>query len=315
MDSKSKGLPLSGSVGGSSESCPSNTASSAFLRLPTDLGLSCNVCRSCKADAGDGDRQQGGQSRGQRQRQGARGANRCVQPQAQGAQARGGERPPAGLPACHTQEAAHIERRARCGRSSSSVARLRPGETRGLLSGVAFHMQAVPGTLSCRDSPGVEGPVAGTDSASVPSAPRPPTSLGASTSVPQGPPAPRAPRGDATCTQLHTCYEDRTWLRERQQEKEELRQRISGGGGGAAFRRSGSLRPWLRPLPAGMLNLGNTCYLNAVLQVCAMLRMLQNALQALQVGPTQRLRPALQVHSYACCSTLSLPPGVCCRCC
>lgn len=301
MDSKSKGLPLSGSVGGSSESCPSNTASSAFLRLPTDLGLSLNVRRSCKADAGDGDRQQGGQSRGQRQRE---GANRCVQPQAQGAQARGGERPPAGLPACHTQEAAHIERRARCGHSSSSVARLGPGETRGLLSGVAFHMQAVPGTLSCRDSPGVEGPVAGTDSASVPSAPRPPTSLGPSTSVPRGPAALRAPRGDATCTQLHTCYEDRTWLRERQQEKEELRQRISGGGGGAAFRRSGSLRPWLRPLPAGMLNLGNTCYLNAVLQVCAMLCMLQNALQALQGGPTPLLPPALQACSCPLCFTL-----------
>lgn len=70
------------------------------------------------------------------------------------------------------------------------------------------------------------------------------------------------PQKDPTCTSLTDCHTDRAAhlrLREQRLEEEERRRvRLSSGGsGGAALSR----------LPAGMLNLGNTCYLNAVLQV------------------------------------------------
>lgn len=103
----------------------------------------------------------------------------------------------------------------------------------------------------------------------MPPVPSPSALLGLSSRQPLASAAPRPSRGAATCTQLRDCYQDRQWLRERQQEREEqaLRQRLSSGSG-ASFRRGFGARTCLGALPAGMLNLGNTCYLNAVLQVC-----------------------------------------------
>ena len=84
------------------------------------------------------------------------------------------------------------------------------------------------------------------------------------------PPAAAALR-DATCTQLTDSYLSRASnqrMRELRLDAEEQRRALySRSSGGSSSGTPGGLARGLARLPAGMLNLGNTCYLNAVLQV------------------------------------------------
>ena len=103
---------------------------------------------------------------------------------------------------------------------------------------------------------------------------------------------------DATCTRVYRASADKAYFLGKRQEWLEAEERRRGSSGLCGSSGSGAGVGAVARLPAGMRNLGNTCYLNAVLQVG---------------GPAMRVPAAaeLAAGSSGAIASLAVAPSLC----